>query len=43
MFVAMVERAIEYHGKFLELRKYSSAELSALILPRRATNNMTTK
>jgi hypothetical protein len=33
----MVERATEYQGRFLELKKYSSAELSALTFPRRAT------
>jgi hypothetical protein len=33
----MVERATEYQGRFLELKKYSSAELSAFTLPRRAT------
>jgi hypothetical protein len=37
MCVAIVDRAIEYHGRFLELKKYSSAELSAFTLPLRAT------
>jgi len=39
----MVDSAIEYQGKFLELKKYSSAELSALILPRSATSNIIVK
>jgi hypothetical protein len=37
MFVAIVDKAIEYQGRFLELKKYSSAELSALAFPLRAT------
>ena len=37
MFVAMVDKAIEYQGVgFLSYKKYSSAELSALTLPVRA-------
>lgn len=43
MFVAMVEKAIEYQGKLRELRKYSSAELSALTFPRKATISMSIK
>ena len=36
MFVAIVEKAIEYHFKFLELKKYSSV-VGFLIFPDSAT------
>ena len=36
MFVAIVENAIEYHFKFLELKKYSSL-VGFLIFPDNAT------
>jgi hypothetical protein len=43
MLVAIVDKAIEYHFKFLLLKKYSSAELLLLTLPFRATKKINMK
>ena len=42
MFVAIVEKAIEYYFKFLELKKYSSL-VGFLIFPDNATIKIITK
>jgi hypothetical protein len=41
--VAIVLNAMEYQDRFLELKKYSSAELPALIFPVRATTKISKK